>query len=56
MENNFSSTHVTMAQAVTNEGQSLVAFNDLFIGPASHTSARHKISFDSQTETRVQVD
>lgn len=52
LENNFSSTRVTMAQASTNEGQTLLAFNDLFIGPASHTSARYKISFDSKTESQ----
>jgi len=52
LENNFSSTRVTMAQASTNEGQTLLAFNDLFIGPSSHTSARYRISFDSKTENQ----
>jgi len=35
---------MTMAQANLNDGQKLVAANDLFIGPKSHTSARYKIS------------
>jgi NAD kinase len=34
---------VTMAQAVSNNGQHLYAVNDLFIGPKSHTSARYTI-------------
>ena len=34
---------VTMAQASLNTGQSLLAVNDLFIGPRTHTSARYLI-------------
>ena len=34
---------VTMAQAILNNGQSLYAVNDLFVGVRSHTSARYKI-------------
>jgi len=34
---------VTMAKAALNNGQSLYAVNDLFIGPKSHTSARYTI-------------
>jgi NAD kinase len=41
---------VTMAQAATHDGQKLLAFNDLFIGPASHTSARYKISYGATSE------
>lgn len=36
--------------ARTNDGQKLLAFNDLFIGPASHTSARYKITYNQVTE------
>ena len=32
---------VTMAQATMNTGQTLLAFNDFFIGPKSHVSARY---------------
>ena len=32
--------NVTMAEAVTNDGQKMLAVNDFFIGPKSHTSAR----------------
>lgn len=38
------------AEAKLNDGQSLVAFNDLFIGAASHVSARYKISYNTQVE------
>lgn len=38
------------AEAKLNDGQSLLAFNDLFIGASSHVSARYKISYNAQTE------
>ena len=38
------------AEAKLNDGQRLLGFNDLFIGPASHVSARYKISFDNKEE------
>jgi NAD kinase len=41
---------VTMAKAALNDGQSLYAFNDLFIGPRSHISARYRLEFDGQAE------
>jgi len=34
---------VTMAQANLNDGQALLAFNDLFVGPRTHSSARYHI-------------
>jgi NAD kinase len=52
LENNFASRWVTMAQAKTHDGQTLLAFNDLFIGPASHTSARYKIIFNGIAENQ----
>src|SRR5258708_18891395 len=41
---------VTMARASLNDGQALYAFNDLFVGPRSHVSARYRIEFDGQAE------
>jgi hypothetical protein len=41
---------VTMAQARLNNGQTLHAVNDLFIGPKSHGSARYVIHRGAQTE------
>ncbi len=38
------------AEAKMNDGQRLIAFNDLFIGAASHVSARYRISFNGKTE------
>lgn len=42
---------VTMAEASLNTGESLLAVNDLFIGPKSHTSARYEIEVGKQSET-----
>jgi hypothetical protein len=41
---------VTLAEAVLNDGQRLLAFNDLFIGSASHVSARYAIVHLGRTE------
>jgi len=41
---------VTMAKASLNDGQTLYAVNDLFIGVRSHTSARYTISVGEKTE------
>lgn len=43
---------VTMAVAEMNDGQRLLAFNDLFIGPERHTSARYNLSFRDQNENQ----
>jgi len=42
---------VRFAEAKLNDGQRLLAFNDLYIGCASHVSSRYKILFDNETET-----
>lgn len=41
---------VTMAKAELNNGQTLYAVNDLFIGPKSHVSARYTIRLDALEE------
>ncbi|MGH2524329.1 MAG: sugar kinase, partial [Anaerolineales bacterium] len=43
---------VSMAQAALNDGQSLYAFNDLFIGPRTHVSARYRIEFAGRVENQ----
>jgi len=43
---------VTMAQATMNTGQTLLAFNDFFIGPKSHVSARYILSQGSDEEAQ----
>jgi NAD kinase len=41
---------ISMAQAQLNDGQSLLAFNDLFVGVRSHTSARYRIQMGDRQE------
>jgi NAD kinase len=41
---------VTMARVTLNDGQTLHAVNDLFIGPRSHTSARYTIRYNGREE------
>ncbi len=41
---------VTMAKATLNNGQTLHAVNDLFIGPASHGSARYTLRHEERSE------
>jgi NAD kinase len=43
---------VTMAQATLNDGQSLRAVNDLFIGQKTHTSARYRIRLGEREENQ----
>jgi len=42
---------VSMAEARLNDGQSLLAFNDLFIGRNDQVSARYRISFNGSGES-----
>ena len=41
---------ITMARAVLNDGQELLAVNDLFIGMRNHVSARYELDFGKQHE------
>jgi hypothetical protein len=41
---------ISMAEATLNDGQTLLAFNDLFIGVKTHVSARYSIQFGEQEE------
>nr|WP_321408099.1 hypothetical protein [uncultured Carboxylicivirga sp.] len=50
LNNKYEYKQITMAQATLNDGQTIHAFNDLFIGPATHTSARYKLWFQKQSE------
>jgi NAD kinase len=43
---------VTMAEAALNDGQRMLAFNDLFIGAASHVSARYRIRWNGAEEAQ----
>jgi hypothetical protein len=46
----FQSKTMRFAEAKLNDGQRLLAFNDLFIGASSHISARYKISYSNKIE------
>ncbi len=46
----FLSRSMRFAEAKLNDGQRLLAFNDLFIGVSSHVSARYRISYNKKTE------
>lgn len=50
LSNNYQSRKVNFAEARLNDGQRLLAFNDLFIGASSHISARYKLSFNESVE------
>ena len=50
IKNEYHSKTASLAEATLNDGQRLLAFNDLFIGAASHVSARYRISYGANTE------
>jgi NAD kinase len=50
LANSFQYKIMRFAEARLNDGQRLLAFNDLFIGASSHVSARYKISYNHKTE------
>jgi len=52
VRNTYQSEQITMAKAVLNDGQELLAVNDLFIGPRYQTSARYEIEIDGKREVQ----
>ena len=50
MQERMAVRHITMAEASLNDGQRMLAFNDLFIGVRTHTSARYQITFGDRSE------
>lgn len=50
LSGNYKSKKISMAEVRLNDQQKLLAFNDLFIGPDTHTSARYQITFNGETE------
>lgn len=50
LSNQYQSKTMRFAEAKLNDGQRLLAFNDLFIGASSHISARYNISYNQNTE------
>src|SRR6476660_9241966 len=45
-------TPVTLARVDLNDGQHLLAFNDLFLGARSHVSARYRLELRGRSETQ----
>jgi len=52
MEAKASIREITLAEVVLNDGQRLLAFNDLFIGARSHVSAMYRISCNKRSEAQ----
>ena len=50
LEKRATTVSVTLAEALLNDGQRLLAFNDLYIGSQSHVSARYRIQVGGETE------
>ena len=49
---NYQAKDITMAQAVTKDGQKMLAVNDLFVGQKTHASARYDITWNTNTENQ----
>lgn len=47
---NHSLKEITMVQAKTQDGQTMLAVNDLFVGQKTHVSARYDITWNQKTE------
>jgi NAD kinase len=52
LERKAKTREVTLAEVNMNDGQRMLAFNDFFIGCASHVSARYTIEAQSRTESQ----
>jgi len=52
LRNQYQSKQITMAKAVLNDGQELIAVNDLFIGPRYQISARYELSVNGKSEVQ----
>ena len=50
LNNSYQSRLTSFAEAKLNDGQRLLAFNDLYIGASSHVSARYQITYNKITE------
>jgi NAD kinase len=53
LRDKYECKRVVMAKAQLNDGQTMLALNDLFIGQASHVSARYHLQFGGHSETQI---
>jgi NAD kinase len=52
LDDNFRARSVTLAEVQLNDGQKMLAFNDFFIGCASHVSARYTLEVEGRSEAQ----
>lgn len=52
MDGRYPQIKVTLIEAKLNDGQSMLAFNDLFIGCSTHVSARYVLEASNKTEAQ----
>ena len=52
LKKTFTPKYVTMAEIILNDGQKLLAFNDIFIGINTHSSARYSIEYRGRLENQ----
>ncbi len=52
LKDSYETKQVTMAKAELNDGQTLLAFNDFYVGTDSHVSSRYNIEFNGKKETQ----
>jgi len=52
LNGNYTSRKMSFAEVKLNDGQKLLAVNDLFIGMSSHSSARYKLCCENEVETQ----
>lgn len=52
LDGRFPSIQVTMIDAKLNDGQSMIGFNDVFIGCSSHVSARYVLEANGEIEAQ----
>jgi hypothetical protein len=50
LDGKYRARKVTLAECQLNDGQKMLAFNDFFLGCATHTSARYTLEFQGQSE------
>ena len=50
LANELTVKNITFAEAKTKDGQTMLAINDLFIGPKTHSSARYNLSWNGKSE------
>lgn len=53
LEGSYPIRSISMGEVRLGDGQSLLAFNDFFIGPRTQSSARYTLSYDGMSERQI---